>query len=110
MLSHWPQGVSGTRWLTRTYEPITLISMSQRLQVLLDEDEFEEIRGVAAQRRMTVSEWVRQVLRDARRGVSTAPVEGKLMAVREAALHAYPTADIDQMNAEIERGYRAGSE
>jgi hypothetical protein len=79
--------------------------MSQRLQVLLDEAELEEIRQVAAQRRMTVSAWVRQTLREARSGISTVPVERKLMAVREAARHSYPTADIEQMNAEIERGY-----
>lgn len=84
--------------------------MSQRLQVLLDEAELEEIRHVAAQRRMTVSEWVRQALREARSGISTVPVERKLMAVREAGRHSYPTADIEQMNAEIERGYVGGDE
>jgi hypothetical protein len=38
------------------------------------------------------------------------PVERKLLVVRESAALAYPTADIGQMSAEIERGYTAGSE
>ena len=84
--------------------------MSKRLQVLFDEAELRDIRRVAAQRRVTVAEWVRQALREARSGVSTVPVERKLMAVREAMRHSYPTADIDQMNAEIERGYAGGDE
>jgi hypothetical protein len=84
--------------------------MSKRLQVLLEDAELKEIKRVAAQQRMTVAEWVRQALREARRGVSTVPVERKLLAVREATSHSYPTADIDRMNAEIERGYVAESE
>mgnify|MGYP001164766719 CR=1 FL=1 len=84
--------------------------MSQRLQVLLDEAELDEIRRVAAQRRMTVAEWVRQALREARGGVSSVPVERKLLAVREAMRHTYPTADIEQMNAELERGYTGRDE
>jgi hypothetical protein len=84
--------------------------MSKRLQVLLDEAELREIKRVAAQRRMTVAEWVRQALREARSGASTVPAERKLLVVREAIGLRYPTADIDQMNAEIERGYGAESE
>lgn len=40
--------------------------MSKRLQVVLEEDEYEEIRMAAEARRLTVSEWVRRVLREAR--------------------------------------------
>ena len=40
--------------------------MTQRLQVLLEDDEFAEIRRVAERQRMTVAEWVRQALRAAR--------------------------------------------
>lgn len=73
--------------------------------MLLEEEELEEIKQVAAQRRMTVAEWVRQALREARSGTSTAPVERKLLVLREAAEFSYPTGDVEQMNAEIERGY-----
>lgn len=79
--------------------------MSKRLQVLLEEDELREIRKVARARRMTVAEWVRGAMRDARSAEPATPPERKLAAVRAASRHAFPTADIDQMLAEIERGY-----
>ncbi|MBI3567748.1 MAG: antitoxin [Gemmatimonadetes bacterium] len=79
--------------------------MSQRLQVLLEEDEFAEIRRIARRHRMTVAEWVRQALRAARREEPVLEPKRKLAAVREAARGGYPTADIGGMLAEIERGY-----
>lgn len=82
--------------------------MSHRLQVLLDESEFAEIRRIARRHRMTVAEWVRQALRAARRDEPVVDPRRKLAAVREAARHAYPTGDIDVMLAEIERGYLGG--
>ena len=54
---------------------------------------------------MTVSEWVRATLRDARRRLPSGDVERKLAAIRAADRHTYPTADIDLMLADIERGY-----
>ena len=83
--------------------------MSHRLQVLLDESEFAEIRRIARRHRMTVAEWVRQALRAARRDEPVIDPRRKLAAVREATRYAYPTCDIDVMLAEIERGY-LGSE
>ena len=80
--------------------------MSKRLQVILDDEEFEEIRRVARRRRLTVSEWVRQSLRDSRREEPAHDAERKLSVVREAAENAYPTADIGVMLEEIEAGYR----
>jgi len=82
--------------------------MSKRLQVLLDEPEFREIRRSARAQRLTVAEWVRQALRAARRRESSTDVERKLALIRRAAECNYPTADIDQMNEEIERGYLSG--
>ena len=79
--------------------------MSHRLQVLLDPDEFEAIRAAARRRRTTVSEYVRQTLREARAGEPEVGAERKLLVVREAAAHAYPTADIDDMEREIRAGY-----
>lgn len=66
----------------------------------MDERELDEIRRVARRNRMTVSEWVRQALRQQRRGVPSA--DRKLMIVRAAAALAYPTADIEQMLEEID--------
>lgn len=79
--------------------------MSKRLQVLLGETEFAEIRRLAKRRNLTVAEWVREALRSARRARPTKDAARKLAAVREAAKLDYPTSDIHTMLAEIERGY-----
>lgn len=79
--------------------------MSKRLQVLLEEDEYREVQRAARRQRMTVAEWVRQALRAARRREPVRDGERKLEAVRAASRHAFPTGEIDQILAEIERGY-----
>jgi hypothetical protein len=79
--------------------------MSKRLQVLLDEEEFAQIRRIARSRRITVAEWVRQALRAARHQEPLGDTKKKLEVVRAAVRHRYPTADINQMIAEIEQGY-----
>lgn len=71
----------------------------------MDQDELESIRAAARERGMTVSEFVRETLREARLKVASGDSERKLAAIRAADCHAYPTADIDQMLGEIERGY-----
>ena len=91
--------------LTRHNEYGILTTMSQRLQVVLDEAEFAEIRRVARRHRMTVAEWVRQALRRARRDEPSTDPRRKLAAVREATRGSYPTADIGQILDEIEGGY-----
>lgn len=84
--------------------------VSKRLQVVVDESELADIRKAARRQRTTVSEWVRQVLREARRREPQGSASRKIEAIRAASRHSFPTADIDQMLAEIERGYlpRAG--
>jgi len=84
--------------------------MSIRLQVVMDEQELTAIRAAAREHGMTVSEWVRVTLREARRKTSDGDADRKLAAIRAADRHAYPTADIDQMVAEIERGYGEANE
>lgn len=75
----------------------------------MDDVELQAIRAVARDHGMTVSEWVRVTLRDARRRVSSGgDADRKLAAIRLADRHAFPTADIDEMSAEIERGYETG--
>lgn len=75
--------------------------MTKRLQVLLDEEEYKEIQGVAHRQRLTLAEWVRQALRRAR---SDAPgtVDSKLRVIAAASRHSFPTADIEVMLREIE--------
>lgn len=79
--------------------------MSKRLQVLLDDGEFREIRRIARAQRMTVAEWVRQALRAASRREPVGDAGRKLESIRAAARHAFPTGDLDEMLGEIERGY-----
>jgi hypothetical protein len=79
--------------------------MSKRLQVLLEESEMQELRETARRHGVPVSEWVRRALREARRREPQGDVETKLRALRTATQHNFPTADIDVMLAEIERGY-----
>jgi hypothetical protein len=65
----------------------------------------DEIRRFARRDRVTVGEWVRRVLREARFRQPGQDPQVKLKAVRRAVAHSFPTADIDQMLAEIELGY-----
>jgi hypothetical protein len=79
--------------------------MGHRLQVLLDENEIEAIRAAARHRRLTVSEYVRQALRDARREEPGGGTARKLTVVRKASEHAFPTADPEAMERGIVEGY-----
>jgi hypothetical protein len=81
--------------------------MSKRLQVLFDEQEIAELQEIAKESRMTLAEWVRQALREARRRQRRS-ASSKHQAVRQALKHDFPTADMDEMLAQIERGYQAG--
>ena len=80
--------------------------MSKRLQVLLPDPEMEEIRRLARRERLTVGEWVRRILREARSRQPVREPQLKLKAVRKAAEYSFPTGDIEQMLGEIERGYQ----
>lgn len=82
--------------------------MSKRLQVILQDPEYREIQRVARSRHMSLAEWVRQALQLACRREPAGEIGKKLDAIRAGAKHAYPTADIDAMLAEIERGYGSG--
>ena len=66
-----------------------------------------EIQRLARRERLTVGEWVRRTLRDARKRLPANEPEVKLKAVRRGSEYAFPTADLDQMLDEIERGYQA---
>jgi len=80
--------------------------VSKRLQVLLADSDMEEIRRLARRERLTVGEWVRRILREARSRQPVHEPQRKLKAVRKAAEYSFPTAEIEQMLAEIERGYQ----
>ena len=79
--------------------------MPKRLQILLDEEEYKEIQRVARRQRMSLAEWVRQALRQARSG-HPGSVEAKLRVIADASRHEFPTADMEVMLQEIEAGQR----
>lgn len=80
--------------------------MAKRLQVILQDPEYNEIRRIARSRRMSIAEWVRQALSLASRREPLGDSAKKLDLIRAAARHQYPTAEINEMLQQIERGYR----
>ena len=81
--------------------------MSKRLQVLLPDQEMSEIQRLARREHLTVGEWVRRTLREARLRQPVHDPETKLKAVRRAAEYSFPSGDVEQMLRENERGYQA---
>ena len=79
--------------------------MAKRLQVIVQDPEYRDIQRAARLRRMSIAEWVRQALVLARRSEPSREVASKMEVIRAAARMEFPTADIDVMLEEIERGY-----
>lgn len=73
--------------------------------MILQDPEYREIQRAARSRHMSIAEWVRQALELARRRQPSGDMGKKLDAVRAAARHDFPTGDIKEVLAEIERGY-----
>jgi len=80
--------------------------VSKRLQVLVHEDEYTEIRGAAQVCHLTVAEWVRQAMRKALSDMGQSPdaAATRLRAIAEASQHEFPTGGIDEMLRDIESG------
>lgn len=76
------------------------------MQVLLPDQEMIEIQRHARRERLSVGEWVRRVLREAREQRPSNDPETKLKALRRGVEFSFPTAEIEQMNREIEQGYQ----
>jgi hypothetical protein len=81
--------------------------MSKRLQVLIPDKEMKALQRQAQNENLTVGEYVRRALREVESRRSTKSPAAKLASIREAAQRSFPTADIEEMNREIERGYRS---
>jgi hypothetical protein len=79
--------------------------VAKKLHVALGDHEYREIERLARERGISVGEWVQQGIDVARREESSGDLARKLAAVRAAAGHNSPTGDIENMLAEIERGY-----
>jgi hypothetical protein len=86
--------------------------MSQRLQVVVADEDLKRYRRTAQAQGINLSEWARQALRVAQREASDGDVEAKLAAIRKAV--SYETGgrevDIDTMLAETEAGRLAAIE
>jgi hypothetical protein len=78
--------------------------MSERLQVMLDDADMKEIRAIARRKGMTVAAWVRRAIQAAKADKSGDDSQRKLRALRVATSHSFPTADIEEMLAEIGKG------
>ena len=83
--------------------------MAKRLQVILKDPEYGEIKRAARSRQMSIAEWVRQALAEAHRRQPVGRVGKKLEVIRAAARLDYPTGEIDRVLAEIEKGYGTGA-
>jgi hypothetical protein len=81
--------------------------VSKRLQVILKDPEYREIQRAARSRNKSVAGWVRQALSFVRRSEPSGSLGKKLETIRAAARLEFPTADMDRMLAEIERGFSA---
>lgn len=82
--------------------------MAKRLQVIIQDPEYRDIQRAARLRHMSIAEWVRQALVQARRNEPSREAASKLEIIRAAARMDFPTAEIDRMLEEIERGYGSG--
>lgn len=79
--------------------------MSKRLQVILQDPEYREVQRAARLRHMSIAQWVRQALLLARGQEPSSTIAQKLDAIRCAVRYSYPAGNVDDMLAEIERGY-----
>ena len=82
--------------------------MAKRLQVILQDPDYRDIQRMARSRHMSIAEWVRQALDLARRREPVHDTAKSLLS-SAAVQHNGPTADIQLMLSEIERGYLSGA-
>lgn len=75
--------------------------------MILRDPDYREIQRMARSRDMSLAEWVRQALDLARRKEPLGSAGRKLETIRAAVKYDFPVGDIDQMLAEIEKGYSA---
>lgn len=82
------------------------MTMTKRLQVLLDDEELADIQRHARRRHQTTAAWVRDALRTARERAQDENRARILRVLEESSRHSHPVGDIEQMLEEIERGYQ----
>jgi hypothetical protein len=80
------------------------MSMSKRLQIVMQDKEIEELRRCARRQGLTLGEWARRALAQARKTESGPTAEQKLEAMERALRCGHPTGDISEILASIESG------
>lgn len=79
--------------------------MSKRLQVLVEPKEYRLFQHIAEEKGLSLGEWVRQILRRFAQSASIKDPQTKIDQIRKASRHEFPSGDIGQILAEIEKGY-----
>lgn len=79
--------------------------MSKRLQVLMEPKEYKQFQRLAEAKGLSLGEWVRQILRRFAQSTSTKDPQTKINQIRKASQLSYPSGAIEQILAEIEKGY-----
>jgi hypothetical protein len=79
--------------------------MSKRLQVLIEPKEYKTFQQLAKEVGLSLGEWVRQALRRVASTTSRKSAEQKLAHIHKYSQYNAPTGDIEQILAEIEKGY-----
>ena len=80
------------------------MSMSKRLQVVMEDEEIEGLRRTAEREGLTLSEWARRALRRAQLRQQGPTAKQKVEALERALKCGHPTGDIEQILASIETG------
>lgn len=83
--------------------------MAKRLQVILSDADYRAVQRAARSRDMSIAEWVRQTLLQARRREPLGAIGKKLEIVRTASRFDFPSGDIDRILHEVETGYGSGA-
>jgi len=73
----------------------------------MPDEEMEAISKMARNEKLTIGEYVRRALKEAELRRPSKSSSAKLASVRDAAKYSFPTADIEQMEHEIELGYQS---
>jgi hypothetical protein len=79
--------------------------MSKVVQVTLSDSEFQEITKLAHAQNLSITEWVRGVIRLSHQRESAIEIGRKLAVIRAAVQCDYPTGDMDCLLSDIEKGY-----
>jgi hypothetical protein len=78
--------------------------MSKRLQVLLQDEEYQELAQVCRKQAISIAQWVRGALRKSLQQSRPLSPEKKLARILKFTKHEGPTGDINEILSDIERG------